>query len=165
MASGTGLVHVPIDSHRTSPSRFRLKSRGFVSSLVCVLVLCAEPGNGLRASGFRMRGRKCRRVLTNSLHGMAAAAVYLKASRRRGCNLRCELVLVLPWQVLVSSSVGVPRASTLADNNIRDRRHFQDYFRRVQARTDEACTVYVLTYDAQRIVTMRSPFRDTARVE
>ena len=115
--------------------------------------------------GFRMRGRKCLRVLTNSLHGMAAAAINLKASRRRGCNLRCGLVLVLPWQVLVSSSVGVPRASTLADNNIRDRRHFQDYFRRVQARTDEACTDYVPTYDAQRIVTMRSPFRDTARVE
>ena len=115
--------------------------------------------------GFRMRGRKCLRVLTNSLHGMAAAAVYLKASRRRGCNLRCELVLVLPWQVLVSSSVGVPRASTLADNNIRDRRHFQDYFRRVQARADEACTDFVLTNDAQRIVTMRSPFRDRAPEE
>ena len=29
------------------------------------------------AWGFRMRGRKCLGVLANSLHGMAAAAVYL----------------------------------------------------------------------------------------
>ena len=66
-----------------------------------------------------------------------------------------------PSEQLCRRPTGVP----LVDNNIRDRRHFQDYFRRVQARADEACTDYVLTYDAQRIVTMRSPFRDTARVE
>ena len=66
-----------------------------------------------RAWSFRVRGRKCRRVLANSLYGMAAAATNLKASRRRSCHLRFGLVPVLPWQVLVSNSVGAPRAPTL----------------------------------------------------
>ena len=121
------------------------------------------------AWGFRMRGRKCLRVLTNFLHGMAAAAINLKASRHRGCHLRLGLVPVLPWQVLVSNSVGAPRAPTLVDKSpnidIRDWRHFQDYFRRVQARADEASIEYCLTNDAQRPVTMGSPLRDRAPEE
>ena len=44
--------------------------------------------------GFRMRGKKCLRVLANSLHGMAAAAIIFKASRRRSCHLRLDWFLL-----------------------------------------------------------------------
>ena len=103
--------------------------------------------------GFRMRGRKCLRVLTNSLHGMAAAAINLKASRRRGCNLRCKLVPSLPSKVLVSNSVGAPRAPTLVDCMHQTHRDWRQ------------ASIACLTNDAQKFVTMGSPLRDTARVE
>ena len=103
--------------------------------------------------GFRMRGRKCLRVLTNSLHGMAAAAIILKASRRRSCHLRFGLVPSLPWKVLVSNSVGAPRAPTLVDCMHQTHRDWRQ------------ASIACLTNDAQKFVTMGSPLRDTARVE
>ena len=120
------------------------------------------------AHGFRTRGKKCLRVLTKSLHGMASAAMYLKAYHRRSCFLRCGSVLCLPCKVLESLPVGVTPTSTRGDNDIPARVRLHSIFcdvNSISSRGDNS-SVQILRFSyTLAVVTMRSPLRDRAPEE
>ena len=119
------------------------------------------------AHGFRTRGKKCLRVLTKSLHGMASATIYLKAYHRRSCFSRCGSVLCLPCEVLESLPVGVTPTSTRGDNDIPARVRLRSIFcdvNSISSRGDNSlCNSSILIHTGS--LTMCSPLRDRAPEE
>ena len=151
-----------------------LEQVSFISLLIHVAVQCFNPKarlcriarlRSLQCS--RIRGRKCLYILVKSLHGMAAAAVHLKAYHRRGCDLQCGSVLGSPCRVLESLPVGVTPTPTRGDNDIPARVSLRSIFcdvNSISSRGDNSlCNSSILIHTGS--LTMRSPLRDRAPEE
>ena len=158
-----------------------LEQVSFISLLIHVAVQCFNPKARLYriaslrslqcarkwAQSYRIRGRKCLYILVKSLHGMAAAAVHLKAYHRRGCDLQCGSVLGSPCRVLESLPVGVTPTPTRGDNDIPARVSLRSIFcdvNSISSRGDNSlCNSSILIHTGS--LTMRSPLRDRAPEE